>query len=326
MSGKPTKEAVTLEYDHIVPAPRDADSILRLSLKRDGQPVPSARILLRDVYAGTRAEVITEKDGNVFVPIFATSDRMVLLASCAEPFVETNVRLFFCAQDISPNSQKRTGKEGPLTKKLPAKSNIFKDVEEPYEHSEDARAEERHTKEKNEALEGRYLDLLRSYEVDGYMLDDTFMKNYVRKYGAELLRRHDEIRTGYKQFHNDLEFLAYLGDRDPRTADKLIAFQDWKVEALKMAMRLEMEPKPKPSTHQFRQRLVARLRVKHEDMKARATEAFTQLRDALQLRQQARAELLNYDLDEDERVQYELQIDDILGREEEEDNENFKSY
>jgi len=180
-----------------------------------------------------------------------------------------------------------------------------------------------------------------TYEYFTHYNDPTWLERYASQKRIDLARRREAIIAAYKELHEDTKFLAHLKLTDPLLYEKAT----WEMQALALAEQLsvqspptppflllpapvqEHEPEPpvplppvpvKPKLtpeerqekfRRYRERVLERERVQAEDHMAKTTLK-------LDLFQEFRSSLDQYDLSEDERQQLEQEfLEKLFGEE-----------
>lgn len=166
----------------------------------------------------------------------------------------------------------------------------------------------------------RVWELELQYTFSPHYLQSDFRENYAKKHMAELIARRKDILSQFISFHKDTAFISYLRENYPH----LYLLAKWETICLALAEKHEAASLPdgtlptpqapvkkKPTPSEVRAFKVRRQQVQTDDMIALA-------RAKLEATLKARQFLDEYDLDEDERQQYERELTaDIMASEEE---------
>jgi hypothetical protein len=167
-----------------------------------------------------------------------------------------------------------------------------------------------------ENFEGRLHKLNLEFANPNYG-DDDWIKNYARKYTANLLERRPKIESDYIKFHKDSDFIAHIKTEAPEVYKRAI----WQFRALTEAERVDVEGtdrrRPAPTPEQYREREMRRLQVQAQDHIRRAVEVETAV-------QRYRHTLEELELDEEEIEEKLQHFRDIL-TDEGDDNGTFAS-
>jgi hypothetical protein len=172
----------------------------------------------------------------------------------------------------------------------------------------------------HEVYRDRVWELELQYTFSPHYLQSDFRETYAHKHAAELITRRDDILASFRAFHQDTAFIAYLRQYHPH----LYLLSKWETICLALAEKYEaaalpdgsLPPTPapakkKPTPEEVRAHMVRRQQVQADDKIALA-------KDRIEAVLKARQFLDRYDLDEDERQQYERELTaDIMAGQEE---------
>lgn len=157
---------------------------------------------------------------------------------------------------------------------------------------------------------GKVWELELLYTFSPHYLQSDFRENYARKHATALIARREDILFQFKKFHEDKEFITYLRQNYPH----LYLLSKWETICLALAEKYEAAllpdgsllstpapAKKKLTPEEVRAFKVRRQQVQTDDMIALA-------RARLEATLKARLFLDEYELDEDERQQYEREL------------------